>query len=140
MTEEQEEAIESLEQLINIRKNKAGQIKYDNCICSTTAIETILNMLKEKDIQINSKNGTINALQCALKERTEERDRKDDIVTKQNKTIDLMAEHICNSAIIDDTVCAIRCDCETDIEEDCTYEKMLICTKQYFERKVTNGG
>lgn len=93
-------------------------------------------MLKEKDIQINSKNGTINALQCALKERTEERDRKDDIVTKQNKTIDLMAEHIVSSAIVDDTVCAIKCDCETDIEEDCTHEKMLICTKQYFERKV----
>lgn len=136
MTKEQEETINRLEKLINIRKNKAGQIKYDNCICSTTAIETILNMLKEKDIQINSKNGTINALQCALKERTEERDRKDDIVTKQNKTIDLMAEHICNSAIIDDTVCAIRCDCETDIEEDCTHEKMINCTKQYFERKV----
>lgn len=136
MTEEQEETINRLEKLINIRKNKAGQIKYDNCICSTTAIETILNMLKEKDIQINSKNGTINALQYALKERTEERDRKDDIVTKQNKTIDLMAEHICNSAIIDDTVCAIRCDCETDIEEDCTHEKMINCTKQYFERKV----
>lgn len=76
MTKEEEETINSLEKLINIRKNKAGQIKYDNCICSTTAIETILNMLKEKDIQINSKNGTINALQCALKERTEERDRK----------------------------------------------------------------
>lgn len=140
MTKEEEETINSLEKLINIRKNKAGQIKYDNCICSTTAIETILNMLKEKDIQINSKNGTINALQCALKERTEERDRKDDIVTKQNKTIDLMAEHIVSSAIVDDTVCAIKCDCETDIEEDCTHEKMLICTKQYFERKVENGG
>lgn len=49
MTKEQEETINRLEKLINIRKNKAGQIKYDNCICSTTAIETILNMLKEKD-------------------------------------------------------------------------------------------
>ena len=47
-----------------------------------------------------------------------------------------MAEHIVSSAIVDDTVCAIKCDCETDIEEDCTHEKMLICTKQYFERKV----
>lgn len=28
----EEEAINSLEKLINIRKNKAGQIKYDNCI------------------------------------------------------------------------------------------------------------
>ena len=54
--------------------------------------ETALNMIKEKDRKINSKNGTINALQCALKERTEERDRKDDIVTKQNKILDLMTE------------------------------------------------
>lgn len=140
MTEEQEEAIESLEQLINIRKNKAGQIKYDNCICSTTDIETVLNMLKEKDKEINRKSSTIKALQCALHERTEERDRKDNIITRQNKQIDLMAEHIVSSAIVDDTVCAIKCDCETDIEEDCTHEKMLICTKQYFERKVENGG
>lgn len=59
---------------------------------------------------------------------------------KKDKMIDLMAEHIVSSAIVDDTVCAIKCDCETDIEEDCTHEKMLICTKQYFERKVENGG
>ena len=44
-----------------------------------------------------------------------------------------MAEHIVSSAIVDDTVCAIKF-CE--IEEDCTHEKMLKCTKQYFERKV----
>lgn len=134
MTEEQERAIE--------RCNKLIETKHSNRIgvSNQKAIETVLNMIKEKDIQINSKNGTINALQCALKERTEERDRKDDIVTKQNKTIDLMAEHIVSSAIVDDTVCAIKCDCETDIEEDCTHEKMLICTKQYFERKVENGG
>lgn len=53
MTKEQEETINRLEKLINIRKNKAGQIKYDNCICSTTAIETVLNMLKEKDKEID---------------------------------------------------------------------------------------
>lgn len=93
-------------------------------------------MLKEKDKEINRKSSTIKALQCALHERTEERDRKDNIITRQNKQIDLMAEHIVSSAIVDDTVCAIKCDCETDIEEDCTHEKMLICTKQYFERKV----
>lgn len=46
------------------------------------------------------------------------------------------ALHIVSSAIVDDTVCAIKCDCETDIEEDCTHEKMLNCTKQYFENKA----
>lgn len=75
------------------------------------AIETVLKMLKEKDTEIE----------------------------KKDKMIDLMTEHICNSAIVDDTVCAIKCDCETDINEDCTYEKMLNCTKQYFERKAKYG-
>lgn len=55
---------------------------------------------------------------------------------KKDKIIDLMAEHIVSSAIVDDTVCAIKCDCETDIEEDCTHEKMLNCTKQYFKSKA----
>lgn len=59
---------------------------------------------------------------------------------KKDKMIDLMAEHICSSAVVDDTVCAIKCDCKTDINEDCTHEKMLNCTKQYFERKATNDG
>lgn len=59
---------------------------------------------------------------------------------KQDKIIDLMAEHIVSSAIVDDTICAIKCDCETDINEDCTHDKMLSCTKQYFERKATNDG
>ena len=64
-----------------------------------------------------------------LKEQQEENKKKD-------KIIDLMAEHIVSSAIVDDTVCAIKCDCETDIEEDCTHEKMLNCTKQYFKSKA----
>lgn len=61
MTKE-EEAINSLEKLINIRKNKAGQIKYDNCICSTTDLETVLNMLKEKDAEIEKKDKMIDLL------------------------------------------------------------------------------
>lgn len=81
-------------------------------------------MLKEKDKDINSKNGTINALQCALKERTEERDRKNNIIAKQNKMIDLMAEYLDE----DDTSLA-----------NYLYRKNGKCNsemvKQYFERK-----
>lgn len=65
------------------------------------------------------------------------------LIEKQNKEleiegnlIDEMAEHIVSSAIVDDTVCAIKCDCETDPLEDCTHEKMLNCTKEYFRKKV----
>lgn len=136
MTKEQEEAINSLEKLINIRKNKAGQIKYDNCICSTTDIETVLNLLKEKDTEIKKYKRKNKELSNQLLKIYKEQDNYNARIEKKDKTIDLMAEHICNSAIIDDTVCAIRCDCETDILEDCTYEKMLRCTKQYFKSKV----
>lgn len=62
MTREQEEVINSLEKLINIRKNKAGQIKYDNCICSTTDLEIVLNMLKEKDAEIEKKDKMIDLM------------------------------------------------------------------------------
>lgn len=137
MNKAQEEAIEYLRKLhpkIYWIKPNGPLLEEDKLL--KKAIETVLNMLKEKDKEINRKSSTIKALQCALHERTEERDRKDNIITRQNKQIDLMAEHIVSSAIVDDTVCAIKCDCETDIEEDCTHEKMLICTKQYFERKV----
>lgn len=126
MTKEQE-AIERLNRFKTIK------VLYGNTFAMTTEqlrilqedIETVLNMLKEKDRQINSKNGTINALQCALKERIEERDRKDDIVTKQNKIIDLMAERI-------EWLCknfGILLDEEHD--ENFTQEDI----KQYFERK-----
>lgn len=137
MNKAQEEDIEYLRKLhpkIYWIKPNGPLLEEDKLL--KKAIETVLNMLKEKDKEINRKSSTIKALQCALHERTEERDRKDNIITRQNKQIDLMAEHIVSSAIVDDTVCAIKCDCETDIEEDCTHEKMLICTKQYFERKV----
>ena len=89
MTKEQQESIETLEGMVK------SYIEADECGLSNNdfkheirAMQTVLNMLKEKDKEINRQNGIINALQCELKERTEERDRKDDIVTKQNKTID----------------------------------------------------
>ena len=53
MTKEQKEVIKRLEKLVELRKNKAEQIKYDNCICETEDLETVLNMLKEKDKMID---------------------------------------------------------------------------------------
>ena len=100
MSEEEKSAIEILKNeranLYVLKQTKFITCTVEQAEAKRKAIETVLSMLKEKDKQINSKNGTINALQCALKERTEERDRKDDIVTKQNKIIDLMAEYIAN--------------------------------------------
>ena len=100
--EKEQEAIKNLTDLLKQRYEKEVQITTYDLFGN---IETVLSMLKEKDRQINSKNGTINALQCALKERTEERDRKDNIVTKQNKIIDLMAEYITYCFNEDEGIC-----------------------------------
>ena len=145
MTKEEEEAIDRLRKITNrqiLYGNKYG-IVIEEFKKLQEDIETVLNMLKEKDEEIEKlkkenehwKNGFERELEdnrenaCKLL-------KQDLIIRKKDRQIDLMAEHIVSSAIVDDTVCAIKCDCETDIEEDCTHEKMLICTKQYFERKV----
>lgn len=96
-------------------------------------IEELQNMLKEKDKEINRKSSTIKALQCALHERTEERDRKDYIIARQKKQIDLTAEEINNSFL---NTCPymdyeIDLDCENRCNDD--YKE---CWKQYFKSKV----
>ena len=111
MTEEK--AIDRCNELIE--SGHANWIGLSN----QNAIETVLNMLKEKDKEINRKSSTIKALQCALHERTEERDRKDYIIARQNEQIDLMAEKIFQDGIVWD-----------DKEE----------IKQYFKSKATNDG
>ena len=135
---------EAIETVLNMLKEKDTEIeKKDNAVrkiikrlnneidTENNAIETVLNMLKEKNREINSKNGTINALQCALKERTEERDRKDNIITKQNKIIDLMAEQI---KIPEPTMKIESFDIKSKTKFGMRYlNKEEV--KQYFERK-----
>lgn len=136
MTKEQE-VIEYLKESVVIYKNTIPKI--------SKAIETALNMLKEKDKQINSKNGAINALQCALKERTEERDRKDNIVTKQNKIIDLTINFIyeiwCKypGSISYELRLNGFNDDECDTCEN-TNRNCIECLKQYFEKLAKEKG
>ena len=86
MTKE-EEAINSLEKLINIRKNKAGQIKYDNCICSTTDLETVLNMLKEKDAELKKYKKRNKELSNQILILYKEQDDYNARIDKKNKEI-----------------------------------------------------
>lgn len=135
MTKEQE-IIATLNKDLELAK-KEDSIDID---ILTVNLETVLSMLKEKDKQINSKNGAINALQCALKERTEERDRKDNIVTKQNKIIDLTINFIyeiwCKypGSISYELRLNGFNDDECDTCEN-TNRNCIECLKQYFERK-----
>ena len=41
------EAVKRLEELIKLRKNKCGEIKFDTCICGTKDLETVLQALKK---------------------------------------------------------------------------------------------
>lgn len=50
MTTEQQEAIERLSKLVELRKNKTGEIIFDNCLCSTDDLETVIFMLREQDV------------------------------------------------------------------------------------------
>ncbi len=111
MTKEQEEALYRLK----LHSEYAVLSNDKLAVVNKADIETVLSMLKEKDKEINRKSSTINALQCALHERTDERDRKDYIIARQKKQIDLMAENIFEEGIIWD-----------DKEE----------VKQYFESKA----
>ena len=96
MNKEQEEAIERLNRFktIEILYSNTFAMHIEQLKTLQEDIETVLSMLKEKDREINRKSSTINALQCALHERTEERDRKDYIIARQKKQIDLMAEYL----------------------------------------------
>ena len=132
MTKEQEETINRLEKLINIRKNKAGQIKYDNCICSTTDIETVLNLLKEKGTEINKYKRKNKELSNQLLKIYKEQDNYNARIEKKDKVIDLMAKYIAD--IDNEDICFEienkHCDKNMD------YGECEDCIKQYFERKV----
>ena len=41
-----EESINNLKRLVELRKNKCGEIKFDTCICGTKDLEIVLQALK----------------------------------------------------------------------------------------------
>lgn len=135
MIKEQEAELEKLKTYLEYAKKD----DLDKFILDVKTAETILSMLKEKDKEINSQNGTINALQCALKERTEERDRKDNIVTKQNKIIDLMAEYITYCFNEDEGICKKSASRINNQDYDCD-NNCKGCIKQYFEKLAKEKG
>lgn len=61
MTTEQREAIDRLQELVNLRKRK-NNIKHDTCICGTEDLDTVLSVLKEKDAEIEQKDKQIDLM------------------------------------------------------------------------------
>lgn len=68
MTKEQEEAIEEFNNLIKLRKNKVGEIKYDNCIVSTRQLEIVLNLIQEQQKDNEEKDKIIKRTENYVKQ------------------------------------------------------------------------
>lgn len=143
ITKEQKEAIEKLNRLKNIKlgpENRMGMI-IEDFKSLQNGIELILNMLKEKDKEIenlkdekdkaweewnNLEQGSYEEekrLKAEIKEKDREIEKKDKIIYKMiDSFIDLgFGFEYCNN----DDRCINDCD---------------KCVKQYFEQKATNNG
>lgn len=137
MIKEQEAELEKLKTYLEYAKKD----DLDKFILDVKTAETILSMLKEKDKEINSQNGTINALKCALKERTEERDRKDNIMARQRKQIDLIINFIYEIWCKYPGSISHKLRLNGFNDDECgtcenTNRNCIECLKQYFENKV----
>lgn len=68
MSEEEKEAIESLKKLVQLRKNKRGEIKHDTCIYSTKDLEIILNLIQKQQKAIEKKDKIIDEIHKEIRE------------------------------------------------------------------------
>lgn len=129
MTKEQE-AIENLENLS----------EYGLCYTINEKIqediETVLNMLKEKDTEIEKKDKMIDLRNKELIIKEDELKFSDEERIKLNKMIDLMAEQLIGLPVN---------KIKQDFEKPNFKAEITIFTdkediKQHFERKATNDG
>lgn len=145
MTKEQEEKIEKLRKITNkkiLYGNKFG-ITIEGFRELQEDIETVLNMLKEKDKQIEKlkrqlADNLVKDLKDSIKAKNKANTDLEDLnrgweleLEKKDKMIDLMAEEMKKRATcpLDDYNYDLDCEnkCNNNTKE---------CWKQYFERKV----
>ncbi|MBS5854007.1 MAG: hypothetical protein KIC56_02105 [Clostridium sp.] len=130
MTEEQERAIE--------RCNKLIETKHSNWIgvSNQKAIETVLNMIKEKDVEIKKYKRKNKELSIQLLKIYKEQDNYNARIEKKDKIIELMTLFMSNLDI-DEEICKhqVRAFCDNK-PEGVTLDVCAKCIKQYFERKV----
>lgn len=127
MIKEQDKAIE--------RCNKLIETEHSNWIGITNqkAIETVLNMLKEKDEEIEKlkKDFKIVDEECSRLERKE---------AKQDKIIEVMTLFMSNLDI-DEEICKHQVQAFCDNKpEGVTLDVCAKCIKQYFEKQAKEKG
>lgn len=147
MTKEQEDSIEILE---NTDISTIELAENTDLYTYSIAVKNVLNMLKEKDSEIQfqkdinkqekdrhkqaekSLKGQIKKLNIELKIVDDECSRLERKEVKQDKMIDLYIDELVTNMF--DRCCQECCrECEKD------KDTLRNCTKQYFERKVENG-
>lgn len=151
MTKEQEEAINFLELHTNfmgkLDKGRCIRIPEENFTKTKESIKTVLNMLKEKEAEIEKykkllADNLAKELNNSIKAKEKADTDLDDLdkgwkveLEKKDKMIDLMAEYI-SDLDIDEDICKKQSDnnCD-DINREVECKE---CIKQYFERKVEN--
>lgn len=127
MTKEQEEAIERLNKLKSrniLYGNRAGMIIEDFKTLQND-IETVLNMLKEKDKEIERLRYIKKSFDYVVQKETE---KKDKIIDLMAAFIDEISEYYTKIEGKNNDFCDEKC---IDKNIDCRD-----CIKQYFERKV----
>lgn len=145
MTKEQEEAIEYLRKLhpkIYWIKPNGPLLEEDKVL--KKAIETVLNMLKEKDAEIEKykkllADNLAKELNNSIKAKEKADADLDDLdkgwkieLEKKDKMIDLFIDELVTNMF--DRCCQECCrECEKD------RDTLRSCIKQYFERKLENA-
>ena len=112
MTKEQEAAIKYLEDM----KNNLKDLNKSGYVCAKENIETVLNMIKEKDAEIEK-------LKTDFKIVDEECSRLEKKEAKQDKMIDLMAEELQTHMFV------------VSVGKTIIGKKGI---KEYYEQKATN--
>lgn len=133
--DEQEEIIKRCEQLI--KPEHANWIGISN----QKAIKELLNMLKEKDKEIENIKYIKNSFDYVVQKETE---KKDEIIEKLEKEAQIyFEENIKKDNMIHEMICSFidlgfgfeYCNNDDRCINDCDK-----CIEQYFERKATNDG
>lgn len=142
MTKEQEETIDRLRKITNrqiLYGNKYG-ITIEGFREVQEDIETVLNLLKEKGTEINKYKRKNKELSNQLLKIYKEQDNYNARIEKKDKMIELMTLFMSNLDI-DEEICKhqVRAFCDNK-PEGVTLDVCAKCIKQYFERKVENGG